>query len=42
MMSACEFSPQEIQPVDNIILENERGTSGEGELPESPDSPDED
>ena len=29
MMSACEFSPEEIQPVGDIILENETGGSGE-------------
>jgi len=27
MVSACEFSPEEIQPVGNVILENTPGTS---------------
>ena len=40
MFSACEFSPQEIQPVGEVILEYDTGTSGEDELPESPDPPD--
>jgi len=42
IMSACEFSPEEIQPVGDIILEYDTGGAGEDELPESPDLPDDD
>lgn len=36
MLSACEFSPTEIQPVGKITLENTGGTSGEKGEPEDP------
>jgi len=36
MLSACEFSPQEIQPVGKIILENTGGNSGERPGPQDP------
>jgi len=42
MLSACEFSPQEIQPVGKVILEYDTGGAGEDPLPEPPlDPPDE-
>ena len=36
MLSACEFSPEEIQPVGNIILETDTGTSGADPGPDRP------
>lgn len=36
MLSACEFSPEEIQPVGKIILENTGGNSGERPGPQDP------
>jgi len=39
MMSACEFSPEEIQPVGDIKFENNTGTSGERPEPKAPPSP---
>ena len=43
IVSACEFSPQEIQPVGKVILENKPGTSGTDPGPDPlPDAPDED
>jgi len=29
MLSACEFSPEEIQPLGKIVLEDTGGNSGE-------------
>ena len=37
MVSACEFSPEEIQPVGEVTLEN---TGGSGERPEPAPKPD--
>ena len=34
MVSACEFSPEEIQPVGDIILENDTGGAGENPGPD--------
>jgi len=42
MLSACEFSPEEIKPVGDIILEMDRGTSGTGTEEPPLDPPDED
>ena len=39
MMSACELSPEEIQPVGKIILETEVGGSGEDPIPAPPPDP---
>ena len=39
MVSACELSPEEIQPVGKIILETEVGTSGEDPGPTPPPDP---
>ena len=39
MVSACEFSPEEIQPVGDIILENETGGLGEDPGPLDPIDP---
>ena len=36
MVSACELSPGEIQPVGKIILENDTGTLGENPGPQDP------
>ncbi len=36
MLSACEFSPGEIQPVGKIILETDVGGSGEDPGPIDP------
>jgi len=33
MFSACEFSPEEIQPLGKIVLENTGGNSGENPGP---------
>ena len=38
MLSACEFSPEEIQPVGDIKFEN--NTGGSGERPEPAPKPD--
>jgi len=41
MFSACEFSPEEIQPVGDIKFENSTGTSGANPGPNRPpDLPD--
>jgi len=40
MVSACEFSPEEIQPVGDIKLEYNTGGSGERPDPDLPDPPD--
>ena len=41
MLSACEFSPEEIQPVGDIKLEYNTGGSGERPGPDPlPDPPD--
>ena len=37
IVSACEFSPEEIQPVGDIILENTPGTSDNN--PTGPEPP---
>jgi len=43
LLSACEFSPEEIKPVGDIILETDTGGSGERPDPNPPpDPPDED
>jgi len=39
MLSACEFTPEEIQPVGKVILETDRGTSGTDPQPAPPPSP---
>ena len=39
MVSACEFSPEEIQPVGDIKFENYTGTSGESPGPTPPPRP---
>ncbi len=39
IFSACEFSPQEIQPVGDIKFENYPGTSGERPGPNDPPAP---
>ena len=36
MFSACEFSPEEIQPVGKIIFETDGGNSGENPGPIDP------
>ena len=36
MVSACELSPEEIQPVGTIIMENTGGNSGERPIPADP------
>jgi len=36
MVSACEFSPEEIQPVGKIILKNNVGGAGEDPEPQEP------
>ena len=38
MMSACEFSPEEIQPVGKVTLEN-TGVSGTKPVPDDPPTP---
>ncbi len=42
MFSACEFSPEEIQPVGDIKFENYPGTSGERPGPNDPPAPPDD
>jgi len=42
MFSACEFSPEEIQPVGNITLETDTGGSGEYPGPKAPPAPPDD
>jgi len=39
MVSACEFSPEEIQPVGDIKFENHTGTSGANPGPNDPPAP---
>ena len=39
MVSACEFSPEEIQPVGDIILETDTGGAGEDPGPTPPPRP---
>lgn len=42
MFSACEFSPEEIQPVNDIKFENSTGTSGANPGPNDPPAPPDD
>ena len=42
IVSACEFSPEEIQPVNDIKLENYTGGSGERPGPNPPPAPPDD
>ncbi|MCZ6899039.1 MAG: hypothetical protein O7F74_02265 [Bacteroidetes bacterium] len=39
MFSACEFSPEEIQPVGKAILENYPGTDDGPDYPDDPPTP---
>ena len=39
LLSACEFSPEEIEPVGEIMLETDPGTSGEHPDPTPPPRP---